>query len=127
VEALEGFAQWLTDEVRRQRSGVEPPWNELAIRELPRLPSVRPTLNRRRHRLDLVFTVGPLSNEYPTTAARSLLDEIPRRVELAFAADVLDGRGHAYVVGAPRRAESVDDDGHVTLTVIVGATLEVRA
>jgi hypothetical protein len=123
---VHGFARFITDAVRRQRGGVKPAWDKLEIRELSPLLSAMPISDGRRRRLDLLFTVGPLSNEYPTAAARALIDDIPSRLELAFDDDVLDGRGRAHLVGPARTAEAVDDDGHVTLTLTVGTTLELR-
>lgn len=120
------LARFVDDAVRRQRGGVAPVWDELVVRELPSLPSMSPSLSSRRHRFDLLFSVGPLSNQYPTTSARALMAELPRRLELAFIDDILDGRAQAAVVSEARFSETADEEGDVTLVVEVPVTVYLR-
>lgn len=120
------LTRWVEDAVRRQRGGVAPIWDELTVRELPSLPSMSPTLSSRRRRLQLRFSLGPLSNHYPTDAARRAMDEIPQRLELAFADDILDGRAEAHLVDQPTVVSNLDEDGRATFVLEVSVTLYLR-
>jgi len=54
------------------------------------------------------------------------MEELPQRLKLAFAGDVLDGRAHVYIAGAPTVAEHADEEGHATFVVDVPVTLYLR-
>jgi hypothetical protein len=105
-------------EARRPRSGG---WDALDVRELASLPAFGSSLLRR---FDLVFKYGPLSNEYPTGAARDYAAALPGYIEALVAEDFLDGRARAHSAPA-RQADSSDVDAHVTFEVVVPLTVEL--
>jgi hypothetical protein len=108
---------WFED--RRPRVGA---WHELSVSELQSVPSFGGSAPRRR--FDLRFRFGPLSYEYPTIGARQSAEALPAYVEAVIGDGVLDSRVRAHS-GSPRFEESADEDGHVTIVVVVPLTVGV--
>lgn len=114
------LGEWLTARVARLRRRKDAPWSELEIRE--RRPIALFGLPTRR--LDLLFTLGPLSNQYPTNDAREIFETIPNLLQHAVDDGVPEGGGRAYF-GEPRRDDEIDDEEHLTLRVSVPMTLQL--
>jgi hypothetical protein len=118
TDDFEQLGEWLAVKVARLRGRKDAPWSALEIRTRP----AAGFLGLSMRRLDLAFTLGPLSNQYPTTAAREMFDELPTLVQLAVQEGVLYDRRRAFV-GDPRRDEEMDDEEHLTLRVTLPISL----
>lgn len=118
---VEELAEWLAATVASLRGRQAPPWSELDIRECR--PLVMFGLQMRR--FELVFALGPLSNQYPTTSARAIFDALPALVQFAVDGDVLDGRARGFV-GRVTRLDEADNEQHLTLRATLPLTLELR-